>query len=192
MRVIQHIKTRSAAIIVLIGLIMSGGLGVSIPVTSLFSEQNERIDASLKRLAVYRAQTATQPQLERQLRDMERAAASLPGLIKTENASVAAAQMQGELKTIVERSRGEVRTTQILPPASMSGFEQVSVKSELSVPITSLREILHSVETHVPYFFIERMTITGPRDWPSDLKSAPEPRLQINWTVHAFRRSAPK
>lgn len=186
------IKTRSAAIVILIGVIASGGLGVIIPITHLFSEQNERIEASLKRLAVYRAETATQPQLEKQLRDMERAAASLPGLIKTENASVAAAQMQGELKTIVERSRGEVRTTQILPSAPVSGFEEVSVKSELSVPITSLRDVLHSVETHVPYFFIERMTITGPRDWPADLKNAPEPRLQINWTVHAFRRSGLK
>lgn len=174
----------------LAGILAAAGFGLTSTVTQAFADQRERIDASLRLLAVYRAQAAMRPRLEKRLKEIHQTAASLPGLMMARNGTVAAAQLQGELQAIVQRNRGQTRQTQILPATFVNGFEQVTVKGQLNVPITSLRDIVYGVETHSPYFYIDRLTITGPREWPADNKPGPEPRLQIEWTVHAFRRSA--
>jgi len=192
MRIGHFLKSRPVAFAAFIGLFAIGSTAIIVPAVHLFHDQNERIGAALKRLAVYRAQTATRPQLEKRLKAMESTAASLPGLMKTENASIAAAQLQGDIKAFVERNRGEVRTAQILPVTSVNGFEKIAVRNELTIPITSLRDVVYAIETHLPYYFIETMVINGPRDWPQDIDKAPEPRLNINWTVQAFRRSTLK
>jgi hypothetical protein len=185
------IKSRASAVIILLLVVAFGGAAISSTIAGLFSNQRDRIENSLRQLAGYRAQTATKSRLEERLKEIERLAQSLPGLVKAENSSVAAAQLQGAINAIVQQHRGEVRTSQVLPAEAVKGFERILVRNELSVPITELRDIIHGIETHDPYMFIERALIAGPRDWSTDGKGAAEPSLVINWTVYAFRRRGP-
>ena len=172
-------------------VIAFGGTAIAAASHLLLAEQSNRIADSLRQLAQFRAQTSVTSSMSEHLREIQRRAASLPGLLETENPSVAAAELQGEINAIVQRHRGEVTTSQTLPPETVNGFERIAVRNELSVPIMSVRAVVYGVETHVPYLFIERLTISGPRDWPQDIENAPEPKLVISWTVYAFRRSAP-
>jgi hypothetical protein len=182
---------RTKHVLALIVFVAFCGVAVATAMARLFDEQRGRIDDALRQLAQYRSQTAETPLLNERLKQIDLQASSLTGLMKAESPSLAAAELQGEINAIVQRHAGEMMTSQTLPPETLNGFDRITVKNELSVPIMSLRAIVYGVETHAPYMFIERMVITGPRDWPQDRTNAPEPRLVVNWTVFAFRRSTP-
>lgn len=192
MRVLPLLKSRPVATGILLSMAAVGIASLArvvIQVEGVFARQQQSIQQSLNRFARYRAQAELRPDLEARLAQANGIAASLPGLMKADNASAAADRLQGDLKAIVQKGRGEIRAMRPAAPSEVDGFERISVASSFSLPITSLRDVVYSVEAHTPYYFIQQMTITGPHDWPADLKNAPEPKLQIDWTVYALRRS---
>lgn len=192
MRVLPFLKSRPVAIGILLSMTAAAIAtlaGVVIQVEEVFARQQQSIQESLNRLARYHAQAELRPALEGRIAEADGIVTSLPGLMKADNASAAADRLQGDLKAIVQKDRGEIRVMRPAAPSEVDGFERISVTSSFSLPITSLRDVVYSVEAHTPYYFIEQMTITGPHDWPADLKNAPEPKLQIDWTVYALRRS---
>jgi hypothetical protein len=186
----RRLKTRVAAWSACALAAAAVVLLAALPIVSKFRAQEARVAGLVQQLSMMRARAATLPQRQGELAEMERSAGSLPGLLAGEDAASAAAQIQSAVKAIVERQRGEVRTSQVGEPQTVHGFEQVAVQFQVAIPITTLRDVLYAVETHVPYFFIEDLTISGPRPWPREEPLTVEPRLNIDWALIAYRRSA--
>src|SRR5438067_646111 len=115
MRDIYYIGKQTTVTLVLFSIAGCIGAAAQLFVANLFAHQQQRIETALRRLAVYVAENATQPKLEQRLLQIRQATESFPGLMREANATLAGAQLEGDLRAIVQRGRGEIRSTQVLP-----------------------------------------------------------------------------
>jgi hypothetical protein len=166
-------------IVVLLGLVIFGG-------------QSQDTADEVHALAVYRAQIALRPQLEEQLKALKLQAAATPGLIGSDNASLAQAQLQDEVKAIVIANQGEVRTAQVVPASTVDGFQVIAIQYDLMIPMAHLRDLTYAIESHTPYLFIDEADIVSNQDFQSGDPQAANPMMELRWTVHAYRWSGAK
>jgi len=181
---------RRSALIVLASAILLVVLFIATLIFWLIGGANEEANENLADLSHFRAEAAARPQVERALAALRAQAANLPIFVHGESNALAQASLQSDIKAIVERVGGEVRSAFALPPASERGLDLVSVQYDVTVPATKLHELAYVIETHLPYLFITAADVTAPQTWPTDPKS-PEPQLEMRWTVSAYRWSAP-
>jgi hypothetical protein len=149
---------------------------------------NEEADENHADLARFRAETAARPYVEKALAALRAQAANLPSFAHGDSDALAEARLQSDVKAMVEHSGGEVRSAFALPPSHEHGLARLSVQYDITVPATHLHELAYAVEAHLPALFIMQSDITAPQTWPTDPK-APEPLLELRWTVSAYRSS---
>lgn len=156
------------------------------PVIAAFWAQNADIQDSLQQLGIYRAEIASKPQLQSELAELDRRGASVPGVIGGDSTALAQAQLQSQLKSVVEASQGAVRSMQPLPAAKQGGFETIAVQCDFSIPESRLKDLAYAISAHKPYLFVDEASITSP---PSDPDAAinREQMLDVRWTIHGYR-----
>jgi predicted secreted protein len=180
------------------GLYTAFGLGivgfvlvVVTPVTAAFWAQNGDIDDMLQQLGSYRAEIAAQPALQAQLAELDRQGATVPGVIEGDTTSLAEAQLQRQIKTLVEENQGTLHSVQTMPAIKQGGFETIAVQADLSVPISRLKALAYALSAHRPYLFVDEASITTPPSDPDNIQ-AHEQMLDVRWTVHGYRWVAQK
>ncbi|HEY1630513.1 MAG TPA: type II secretion system protein GspM [Rhizomicrobium sp.] len=183
----QSWKTRQGALVAA-GVI--GGLALAVLVLLgflIFGGQSADTDAAVRQLAFYRAEVALKPQLEAQLANLKQQAAATPGLIGNESAALAQAQLQDEVKALVIQNGGEVRTAQIVPVSTTNGFQVIAIQYDIMAPMAKLRDLVHAIESHTPYLFIDEADIVSTQDYQSGDPASANPTLELRWTVHGYR-----
>lgn len=180
------------------GLFAALGLGVAAfvlvvvtPVAAAFWAQNSDIGDLLQQLGSYRAEIAAKPALEAQLAELDRQGATVPGVIEGDTASLAEAQLQRQIKTVVEANQGTLRSVQALPAVKQGGFETIAVQCDLSVPMSRLKDLAYALTAHRPYLFVDEASISAPPSDPDNIRSH-EQMLDVRWTVHGYRWVAQK
>jgi len=166
---------------------------VGVPVVAAFWAVHNETDEALFQLAVYRAEMGLKPQLETELANVRVRAQSGTGLILADDSALAEAQVQREMKSMVENNAAEVRSTQVASKKMVGGLEEISVQYDLTVPITRLSALLYAIESHTPYLYIDRANISGGFGWQAPVqtgKKQPEPKLEVRLTIRAYRWSA--
>jgi hypothetical protein len=180
------LKTRAAALAALAAALLLFGIVVVTPVVAAFSAQSDDTGDALQQLGRYRAEIAAKPVLEAALRDLNRKGASVPGVVEGESVALAQAQLQSQIKAVVETSSGSVRSMQILPVTQKAGFDVIAVQCDLAIPQNKLEALAYAIAAHAPYLFVDEASITAP---PADLDSpqAHDVMLDVRWTVHGYR-----
>jgi hypothetical protein len=185
---------RRAALIALSVALAVAALMFVVPVVATFVAQQRVMDDSLNQLAVYRAEAKLQPQLEGELKVLQQRGTTAPGLILADSTALAEAELQRQLKAIVEANAGELQSAQGGASKQIGDLELISVQSDLLVPMTRLSALIYALESHTPYIFIDRADISAPMGWQTQSQAAakpqPEPKLSVRWTIHAYRWSA--
>ena len=180
------------------GVYTALGLGIAAfalvivtPVVAAFAAQNGDIDDMLQQLGSYRAEIAAKPALQAQLAELDRQGATVPGVIEGDTTSLAQAQLQRQIKAVVEANQGTLHSVQAMPAVKQGGFETIAVQADLSVPISRLKALAYALSAHRPYLFVDETSISSP---PSDLDNVQvhEQMLDVRWTVHGYRWMAQK
>lgn len=184
---------RAALMAATIGLALVAFI-IAVPIAATFSAQRQEIADSLHQLAVFKAELGRRPALEAELKALRQQGTTGPGLITAGNVSLAQAQLQQEVKSIVDANVSEVRSAEIEPIKSSGGLDTIVVQFDLSVPITHLSALLYAIESHTPYLFIDRADISSPMGWQPPTQPAakkqPEPKLSVRLAIRAYRWSA--
>jgi hypothetical protein len=186
------LRGRRGAFIALGVASLAFALLVIAPLVALFEAQQSDIEDSLGDLANYQAEVALRPQLETRLHALEQTAKSVPGLLAGNNAELAQAQLQSDMKSLIGENGGTLLSAQLLQPTSANGFDMVAIQYDLTVPLTHLKNLIYAVETHTPYYFVDDADMIMPPNWRPDNPQAPDPALEVRWTVHAFRWNGSK
>ncbi|MDQ5910601.1 MAG: ral secretion pathway protein [Pseudomonadota bacterium] len=131
---------------------------------------------NLQRLATAR------PELEKAIqtiRDDQRTAAYfLPPAPPT----LAAADLQQRVKTLVEGAGGSLLSVQALPAVEEGEVVRVAVGVTLQGDLAVLQKTLHGLESQVPLLFVDNLEVTARQLRPRlpDGKVAPYTRIQLN------------
>jgi general secretion pathway protein M len=167
--------------------ILSAAVGQ--PLLALFAPDQERARA-LSLVAAYERKAAERPLLEARLHALEARDAGLSGLLDGATTAVAAANLQSQIKAVVERHRGEIKSAQDLPSLTHEDFEKIEVRCDLTAPMSALGPLLYEIETRQPYLFVDALDISAPETWTADAPGAADPKLGIRVTVGGFRRAS--
>lgn len=77
------------------------------------------------------------------------------------SAALVGAQIQTVVRELVAQSGSELRTTANLPVVSTAGYQKLGLRIELRASLQSVAQLLREMETHVPFLFIEGISLRG-------------------------------
>lgn len=163
---------------------------VALPVAAMFEGQAQDRASALSQLAAYRAQEAERPALAARLAALQEGAKSVPGLLDASSAALAQAQLQSEMKDLIDRSGGSLLSAQLLPPTRVKGFDSVAIEYDVTIPVARFSSLVYAVETHTPYYFIDSADFVMPPNWRPNVTE--DPSMEMRLTVHAYRWAGSK
>ncbi|HTU35506.1 MAG TPA: type II secretion system protein GspM [Candidatus Acidoferrum sp.] len=178
-------NSRSALIALGVGCVLLVFI-VVLPVIAAFSAQNDDIQQSLQQLGYYRAEIASQPTLEASLAELDRQGATVPGVVAGDSTALAQAELQRQLKTLIESNQGVVRSEQAVPSLTKEGFESIAVQCDFSIPESQLKNLAYAVGEHKPYLFVDEASISMASSDPDEARNT-QPMLDVRWTIHGYR-----
>jgi hypothetical protein len=159
---------------------------VALPVTAMFEAQAQDRREALAQLAAYRAQEAQRPVLDARLAALQEGAKSVPGLLTASSAELAQAQLQSNMKELIDKNGGSLLSAQLLPPTKVKGFDSVSIEYDVTIPLSNFSSLVYAVETHVPYYFVDSADFVMPPNW-RPTSPIQDPSMEMRWTIHAYR-----
>jgi type II secretion system (T2SS) protein M len=104
--------------------------------------------------------TARKDQIAAQVRNLHAELADAVDYLPEAEPAVAAAQVQGSLAELAERSNAVVRSTQTLPTTVADGFTSIGFQLSVSGSMFSVRDLLYAIESGRPRLVIDRLIIT--------------------------------
>lgn len=186
MRAPDVLRGRRGAFIAVGAASVAVAIAIALPVAALFHGQSEDRKESLRELAGYRAEEGQRPALAAQLAALREGAKTVPGLLDASNAALAQAQLQSEMKDLIDKNGGSLLSAQLLPPTAVKGFDSVAIEYDMTVPLSNFSALVYAVETHVPYYFVDSADFVMPPNWKPG-SNTPDPAMEMRWTIHAYR-----
>ena len=185
------LRGRKGAFIALGAVFVLFVLLVALPAAALFEGQAEDRHEALAQLAAYRAQEAQRPALAARLAALQEGAKSVPGLLTATSAALAQAQLQSDMKALIDKAGGSLLSAQLLPPTKVKGFDSVAIEYDVTIPLSRFSSLVYAVETHTPYYFIDTADFVMPPNWRPDIRGQ-DPSMEMRMTVHAYRWRGPQ
>jgi hypothetical protein len=180
------LRGRKGAFLALGAIVLLFAIVFALPVAALFGAQADDRAEALAQLAAYRAQDAQRPALVARLAALQQGAKSVPGLLTASSAALAQAQLQSDMKGLIDRSGGALLSAQLLPPTEVKGFDSVAIEYDLTIPVSRFSSLVYAVETHTPYYFVDSADFVMPPNWRPNPQGQ-DPSMEMRWTIHAFR-----
>jgi hypothetical protein len=159
---------------------------VALPLAVMFRSQAADREQAMAQLEAYRAEEARRPALAARLAALQEGAKSVPGLLTATSAPLAQAQLQSEMKALIDRNGGSLLSAQLLPPTKVKGFDSVAIQYDLTIPLSHFSGLVYAVETHVPYYFVDSADFVMPPNWRPNAPTQ-DPSMEMRWTIHAYR-----
>ena len=184
-------RERIAALAVLAAMALLV-LALILPVAGLLAKPQNDITREVRLVSAYRATSATRPALEKDLHALEARAASLPGLAQGDSPALAAAQIQNDLRSIIDAAGGTIHSSQSLPPKQSGTYEDVPLSYSLAIPLDKIEDVLYAVETHSLSLRLSDLHIQVPEGLAPKAVPAPGTLAEIEWTVTATRYAGAK
>jgi general secretion pathway protein M len=147
------------AVLILALIIAAIVLSITIPVWKANNHYSNIIDDMTHRLAILKRTTVEGQSLEPQYERLKRYHLSDKRYLKSTSNSLAAAEIQQLIKSIIVPTDGEILSTQIINKKSDDPIRQITLKVRLRGSLSSLVTILYKIETGNPYLFIEDLNI---------------------------------
>lgn len=182
------LQSKIAAFVLLLSL-LSLILGIAgYGTIRLHRHYDVAIEDYMDKLQRYRRIASMRPSIEE-------AMASVQGdnsrrfYLQSDTPSLASAELQRLLTGIVDKHNGKVTSSQIVAAkedGKKSRPARVSVLVQLNAGVVPLQMMLHTLESHEPYLFVEHFSVRG--GLGRNYKEIPgtQPEFAVQFTVSAY------
>jgi hypothetical protein len=195
---VSPVLRRILALAILAGVMFSVWGVVVEPLSDLWQEQRTAADRQQKMLAAYKRSAAELPALSARRDALRKQDATQSGFLEGAGATVIAAKLQTDVKRMIESQPGQVTSMQILPVATVDGFDKIAVRVDFKASTDALPRIVHAIEAggngaggNAPALFVENISVRAPETPLPAAVAAREPELTVRWDVYGFARRAP-
>ena len=93
--------------------------------------------------------------------------------IREQNAALASARFQSDIKQSLEQHKARIASIQALPPAKEGDLARATVRATFTIPLKTLEALLTMLERKTPSVFLDNLIITAPPDGAADTDQAP-------------------
>lgn len=160
------------------------------PVWSSYALQGERVSMLRRQAQTLEALAAAQPRYEAVAKSLAGNTDSRSLVFVATQPTLAVADLQSKLASILNKSGIAVSASQALPERDADGLVQVAVQATLEVDIGSLVDALHAIASARPLLLVEKLSVREPD--AALIGAGPEPnipnKLQAEIVVSAFMR----
>lgn len=155
-------KHRLAALALLV--LVGGGtlyLLIDLAVIDRYHFYRTRLEREQERLEQLQRMAASREPLQQSIAKIQLDRGITMQYLPQSTASVAAADLQQRVKTIVEAAGETLRSTQVLPTVEEGNIVKVTVSVSLTGDANSLLKILYNLEALTPLLFVDNLEVTG-------------------------------
>ena len=181
--------SRGLAVALLIGM---GGVlyaGIIEPLWSRHQNFRQSRVSSTELLAKYQQISRAVNALEEELAALQSAQTSQAGFLPGDSSALAAAELQTHVKNIVRSAGEDLRSTQILPVNEEAGVTRVAIRVQLPVRMQSLQVVLHTLESGIPFIFIDNVDVRRRKTSRRRQDTNEEVYLDVRFDVTGYMRS---
>jgi general secretion pathway protein M len=126
-------------------------------------EYDEEIANRVHQLGRFQALAATRPELERQLEQLRLESRNAAFYLKADTPALAGAELQNQVKQVVEAQGGKLTSTQILKVADEEGATRVSIRVRMTGDTETLLNVLYGLENGQPLLFLDNLSVRARR-----------------------------
>jgi hypothetical protein len=167
-------KRQQRGLLFVIGHVAMLGIVIAVlimPILSFFADRDARIDQKLNVLARLTAMAAQAAPVQSMVSDIKAQVRS-GEFYSGSNENVISANIQTQLKTMVESAGARPRAVQALPGKAIGDLRYAGSRIDIYGPLPSIMRALHAIENAKPYLFVRgatlRMQPPARRDMPEE------------------------
>lgn len=182
------VQSRIAAILLLFAVVLMLVAAIAFPTWWLHERYDQAIDVFSDRLQRYQRVAALRPGIEEAIKDVEKRNARR-NYLQAASSTLATAELQRLVTQIVERHKGRVASSQVLPikeEAKKGSATKISVSVQLNASAVPLQLILHALETNEPYLFVNLLTVRASHGRNYKVIPGTQPEFVVQITVSAY------
>jgi general secretion pathway protein M len=150
---------RLAAVVILLVPLTLIYAGLVRPLLDSYAANRQAIEQQQVLLQRYREIGARVPTLEAQLAALRRAPDGQAGFLQGANEVLIAAQLQDQLKRLVEASQGGLQSTQVLAVRDDGKFRRVAIRGQMVLSMAGLQRVAYELETGSPTLFLDNLDV---------------------------------
>lgn len=144
----------------LLFLVLAGIYLVAVnPLLTLHRYYRETTEQSEDRLVRYQRLAAHREALEQRLSAIQRMRSAQDFYLRNTSPTLAAAQLQEQVKQVIAANQGTLLSTQILPEKPEGQLVRVTVKVAMRGTIETLQRVFHGLEGGTPFLFLDDVFI---------------------------------
>lgn len=179
---------RWLALGLLLVLVALAVLALAWPAWRLHRHYDEAIEQSTDMLARYRRVAALRPSIDTAIAAVENGDAQR-FFWKGRTPALVAADIQGAVTRIVESNGARVFSSYMLPATEDNkapGPAKTSISVQMTASIVPLQLMLHALETHEPYLFIDQISIRNNQGRAYKPTPGVQPEFIVQLTVRSY------
>ena len=180
----------------LLVLVLSAvGSGLVWPAWAQRIEHKQQQELLLRRIHNYQKQLARRPALEAELTKLEYTTATNRQLLDQPTAALAAAELQRQVRSLVERHGGRLQSSSVLPPQGQkmeAAFQRISLTLRLREDLSQLSRSLYELDQNSPRIFLDKLLIHHlSQSRKSSLRRRPQLEIQLELSAFLAPQETP-
>jgi len=148
---------RALAVAILIGLIGGIYYGVVRPLLDNYNDKRAAIEQMQDNLARYQRAARDLAPRQAELAALKQRQSAQDGFLQGANDTLVAAQIQNRIKSVADATKGELRSTQVLPSQDDGKLRRITVRGQMSTSLTGALRVFHGLESASPLLFIDNV-----------------------------------
>jgi general secretion pathway protein M len=178
-------QSRRLAITLLVLAVAVVVAAVGMPVWMLHRYYDASLTDTVDKLDRYKRVAAMRPEVTKQLEAL-RNKDTRRFFLRSGAAALSAAEAQEAVRTLVEGSGARLISLQAPAAKDEGRYRQVTVNVQMTANIFALRKILHALESHTPYLFVDNLLVRS--QVPGNFKPGPggEPEMFVQFDVYGY------
>lgn len=178
-------RRRAVALAVLAAACATLAVAIAAPLWLAHRHYDAALEDVMQRLERNERLAEARPALEKKLEDVK-AQKSRRLFLKATGGSLAAAEVQEQVRRIIEGSGARVSSVQVAQPREDSGFIQLGVSAQLTANAPAMRRLLLAIDAAEPYLIVDALSIRS--QVPPNFKAPPgfEPEMYVQLDVVGF------
>jgi len=148
---------RALAIAILISLIGGIYYGVVRPLLDNYNDKRGAIEQMQDNLGRYQRVARDLAPRQAELAALKQRQSAQDGFLQGANDTLVAAQIQNRIKSLADATKGELRSTQVLPSQDEGKLRRITVRGQMSTSLTGALRVFHGLESASPLLFIDNV-----------------------------------
>jgi general secretion pathway protein M len=149
--------SRGLAVAILIGVVAGLYYGIVRPIVDNYGTTRTSIDQLQDTLMRYQRAARDLAPRQAELAALKQRQSAQDGFLQGANDTLVAAQIQNRIKALADATKGELRSTQVLPSQDEGKLRRITVRGQMSTTLSGALRVFHGLESVSPLLFIDNV-----------------------------------